>query len=368
MRQCIFVVGTRAQLVKVAPVLTLASKLNLGHIVWFTGQHDESIEDLIADFDITSQFVHPAGRKERSSILRLITWLPGTLLRCYRYIGRVKTSTAQNPLVVVHGDTLSTFLGALAAWFAGGLTVHLESGLSSEKITDPFPEELLRRLTFRLTRVALCPNDDACELMRKFDNCEVIHTGENTLLDCVRLAIRSEPPGEGRSVDSYFVASIHRFQNIYQRNRLETILNDLIALSEIAPVHFILHPPTVLRLRKYGLYDRLESAPGVQLRQRMPYTEFLVLIAAARGVISDGGSNQEELAYLGVPTVLFRERSERPDGLGENVVLRDDTRQSLAEFVRSGELDGLRRKSRIHDAVQPSLITVEALLALARVE
>jgi UDP-N-acetylglucosamine 2-epimerase (non-hydrolysing) len=300
--------------------------------------------------------------------LRLITWLPGTLFRCWRYVGSVKTYTASAPLVIVHGDTLSTFLGALAAWFAGGWTVHLESGLSSGKITDPFPEELLRRLTFRLARVALCPNDDAVERMRKFGNCKVIHTGENTLLDCVRLALQSDKPAASEDVDSYFVASIHRFQNIYQKARLEIIVDQLLGLAEIAPIHFILHPPTVIRLRKYGLYDRLDSAPGVLLRQRMPYTEFLVLIAAARGVISDGGSNQEELAYLGVPTVLFRERSERPDGLGANVVLRDDSMRPLAEFVLSGDLDALRRESRIHDAVQPSRITVEALLALSRRE
>jgi len=366
MRRSIFVLGTRAQLVKLAPVLALAARSQLDHVVWFTGQHDESIADLIDDFGIRSDFVYPEDRKERSSILRLLTWLPGTLIACVRYVRDVRERSGSAPLVIVHGDTLSTLLGALAAKFAGGLTVHLESGLSSGKISDPFPEELLRQLTFRLTRLALCPNDDACERMRRFSNCEVIHTGENTLLDCVRLALESESPDRDRSADSYFVASIHRFQNIYQRTRLETIVENLAALSEIAPVHFILHPATVLRLRKYGLYDRLENSPGVQLRRRMPYTKFLVLIAAARGVISDGGSNQEELAYLGVPTVLLRERTERPDGLGANVVLWGDRTLSLAEFVRSGDLDTLRRESRIHDAVQPSRITVEALLASAR--
>ena len=364
MRQCIFVIGTRAQLVKVAPVLTLATELKLKHVVWLTGQHQESIADLISDFDITSEFVRPSGHMERSSILRLITWLPGTLFGCWQYISNVKSLTATAPLVVVHGDTLSTYLGALAARFGGGWTVHLESGLSSGKITDPFPEELLRRLTFRLTRVALCPNDEACERMRKFGNCKVIHTGENTLLDCVRLARQSGTSVTSDEVNSYFVISIHRFQNIYNSAALELIVNQLIALAELAPVHFILHPPTVFRLRKYGLYDRLEGAPGIQLHPRMPYTEFLTLIAAARGVISDGGSNQEELSYLGVPTILFRKRSERPDGLGENVVLRDGTMPPLAEFVLSGKLDELRREPRIHDAVQPSRVTVDALLTL----
>ncbi|MDH3612234.1 MAG: UDP-N-acetylglucosamine 2-epimerase [Gammaproteobacteria bacterium] len=366
MRHCVFVIGTRAQLVKVAPVLTLASESKLEHVVWFTGQHDESIQDLISDFGIASEIIRPSNQQERSSILRLITWFPGTLFRCWRYLRSVKTRTASAPLVIVHGDTLSTYLGALAARFAGGWTVHLESGLTSGKITDPFPEELLRRLTFRLTRVALCPNDDACERMRSYNNCTVIHTGENTLLDCVRIALESAVTVDNAATDPYFVTSIHRFQNIYHRAVLEKIVDELIALAQLSTVHFILHPATEIRLKKYGLYERLKSTRGILLRPRMPYTEFLALIAAARGVISDGGSNQEELSYLGVPTVLFRERSERPDGFGANVILRGDAMRPLAEFVRSGKLDELRKESRIQDSVHPSQITIETLSALAQ--
>ena len=79
MRQCIFVLGTRAQLVKIAPVLKLAQESGLRHTVWFTGQHDESIDDLIADFGLTSQFVLPGKRKERSSIFKLLVWMPSTV-------------------------------------------------------------------------------------------------------------------------------------------------------------------------------------------------------------------------------------------------------------------------------------------------
>jgi UDP-N-acetylglucosamine 2-epimerase (non-hydrolysing) len=93
----------------------------------------------------------------------------------------------------------------------------------------------------------------------------------------------------------------------------------------------------------------------------MPYTQFLALIGSARGVLSDGGSNQEELSYLGVPTVLFRDRSERPDGLGENVVLYDSGMSPLSEFVSSGKLDALRKPTKIHAEIEPSRISVDAI-------
>ena len=363
MRPSVFVLGTRAQLVKVAPVLRLANDAGLRHTVWFTGQHNESIDDLLEDFGVDSTIVRTGKEKERSSILRLLTWLPGTLVSCYRYVHSMKTWNRKAPLVVVHGDTLSTWLGALAGRLGGGWVVHLESGLSSGKLTDPFPEELLRRLTFRFARYALCPNDEAFERMRKY-HCKVVHTGENTLLDCVRYALAGrgdETPKPG----THYVASIHRFQNIYSRERLATIVEQLIAVSASGKVYFILHPPTRKRLESYGLYERLQATPDVILQARMPYTEFLALIGAARGVFSDGGSNQEELSYLGVPTVLFRERTERPDGIGANVVMYDAAMGSLSDYVNSGKLDALRRPSRLDDAATPSKTTVDALLSWA---
>lgn len=365
MRQCIFVVGTRAQLVKIAPVLRLADKSQLRHTVWFTGQHHESIDDLIADFGLSSIFVLPEDRQERSSIGRLLVWLPATLHRCYRYVHGVRAWTTKRPLVVVHGDTLSTWLGAVAAGWGGGDVVHLESGLSSGKWSDPFPEELLRRLTFRKARFALCPNAEASERMRHYPGCIVVNTHENTLLDSVRFAIDRHPLPALQSGSSYFVASIHRFQNIYRKTEFGRIVDEMISASEFGDLYFILHPPTELRLNKYGFLQKLRDAPGVKVQPRMPYTEFLALIGGARAVFSDGGSNQEELSYLGVPTVLYRERSERPDGLGVNIMMRGDIGDSMHRFIDSGRIDGLRVASRINDAVQPSLQTVDTLLRWA---
>lgn len=363
MRSCIFIIGTRAQLVKVAPVLRLADSSNLPHAVWLAGQHCESIEDLIDDFKLRSTMTSSGVRHERSSIGKLIKWFPGALRDCKRYICSVAVREKMRPLVVVHGDTLSTFIGALAARMSGAEVVHLESGLSSKSLIDPFPEELVRRLTFRLTRYALCPDAEASARMRQYRRCEVVDTGENTLLDCVRYAVASNDAPSSRQRGTYFVASVHRFQNIYWRTRLSTIVDELIAVSKLGKVHFVLHPPTEMQFRKQGLWTLLQNASGIELEPRMPFTRFMALLSQARGVFSDGGSNQEELAYLGVPTVLFRERSERSHGLGANVVLRKDIQGSLVDFVASGRIDALRKPPRLEEDLQPSQT---AILALSR--
>jgi UDP-N-acetylglucosamine 2-epimerase (non-hydrolysing) len=250
-------------------------------------------------------------------------------------------------------------LGAIAGRFAGGDIVHLESGLSSGKWSDPFPEELLRRLTFRMSSYALCPNDEAAARMAAYPKCVVINTHENTLLDCVRYALKNRI--SGNEVDAQFVVSIHRFQNIYQKTRLDRIVGEIVQLAELGSVAFILHPPTELRLRKYGLLDDLRNTENVALLPRMPYTEFLALMGTADMVLSDGGSNQEELSYLGVPTVLYRDRSERPDGLGGNIIFRRELATTLADAVVAGDIKKLRRESRINDDIHPSKLTVDAL-------
>ena len=358
MRSCIFVLGTRAQIVKIAPVLQLADETGLRHVVWFTGQHQESVDDLIKDFGLKSEIVLPRNIKERSSISKLLVWIPKTLYHCYRYVGNVKKITGKPPLVVVHGDTLSTWMGAVSGSWSGGEIVHLESGLSSGKWNDPFPEEMLRRLTFRKARYAICPNNDAALRMGNYNGCTIVNTKENTLLDCVRYARRS---GDVVCTQDYFVASIHRFSNLYKQSELTHIVNEMLTAAKHGTVYFILHPPTEIRLKKYGLYDKLANAYNVQIHPRMPYTHFLNLLCGARAVFSDGGSNQEELSYLGVPTVLYRDRTERPDGLGRNIALREEIKQSLDTYIETRLIDALRTPSRIGDDVKPSLVTVNAL-------
>ncbi|MGH8556310.1 MAG: UDP-N-acetylglucosamine 2-epimerase [Methylococcales bacterium] len=361
MRPCIFILGTRAQLVKVAPVLREAVESGLPHCVWFSGQHRESISDLIADFALQSSFVMPETHEEKSSIKSLVAWVPRMLRDSRRYLLKQAGAANAAPLVVVHGDTLTTFLAALAAKLSAGDVVHLESGLSSKSLLDPFPEELLRRMTFRLTRYALCPNPEAVAIMQRFRGCKVVNTFENTLLDSVRYALANNARAACDQEDAYFVASVHRFQNLYQSSRLTRLVLELVQISRRGKVYFVLHPPTARRLKETGLIEKLQDGPSIRLIPRLPYTRFLTLLANARGVFTDGGSNQEELSYLGVPAILFRTCSERPDGLGSNIRLIDEIDQTLDEFITSGGLDAIRQPARTGSKVFPSAHVVKML-------
>src|SRR5690606_12479538 len=183
----VFIIGTRAQLIKVSPVVVECEKRNIPCTLLMTGQHLETMQDLLDEFGVTSQQLNATSAKEHATVLSLVTWIP----RAYRGLKKhlkARTLEANSISVLVHGDTLSTALGALAGRQIGACVVHLESGLTSKKIFDPFPEELLRRIVFRLSNVAMCPDLESLQHMRaKYPKCQSIDTRGNTILDAIHL-------------------------------------------------------------------------------------------------------------------------------------------------------------------------------------
>lgn len=358
-RHEVFVIGTRAQLIKVAPVVVECEREGLPCTLLMTGQHQETMQDLLDEFGVRSPQVQAIQSSEHATIGSLLRWLPSAYIgvrRCLREIGFAHDGID----VLVHGDTLSTLIGAYAAHRSHARVVHLESGLSSGHLFDPFPEELCRRLVFRVTDVAMCPNEQALRYMRRYPSTRIVDTHGNTIIDAVALTGAQHPfPAGGDSL--CLVVSLHRFQNIYNKARLQSLVVLIEALASEFTVHFVLHPATRRRLEKYGLMQKLEDAPGVKLSPRMGYGAFLRLAASAACVLTDGGSNQEELAALGIPTIVMRTHTERPDGLGANAVMEADVAGGVAGFVLKGGYRALRQPLKIGTGDRPARRIVEAL-------
>ena len=335
----VFIIGTRAQLIKVAPVVVAFERHGMPVQLLLTGQHQETMQDLIKEFDIATPATPILAASERATVGSLLRWLPSAYRALRKHLRQLKAE--QSCLdVIVHGDTLSTVLGAIAGWRGDARVVHLESGLTSGKLFDPFPEELARRVVFRLADVAMCPNEVAAAYMRKrHPRCKSVNTQGNTILDAVAMAGASA--NRNSAASAYMVASLHRFQNIYDSARLNALVALLESIAPAYPVHFVLHPATRKRLVKEKLFDRLDAAANVILTPRLGYGDFLRLAAGAACVLTDGGSNQEELAALGVPTIVMRQTTERPDGLGANVIMEADASESLQAYLLDGEFKKL---------------------------
>lgn len=342
----VFVVGTRAQLVKMAPVMRDVARRGLPLRLLLTGQHLDSMAELARDLGVEELFPSDELEIEHATVGSLLSWFPKAFLDCRR---KVKDLVARSggAVVLVHGDTASTLLGAMVASSLRLPVAHVESGLSSNRILDPFPEELCRRLVFRMTTFAFCPNDVSTDRMRNFRGTQAFNTQGNTIADALALALSVPPDAEAEGFD--LVVSIHRFENIRRRIRLGYIVNHILRVAESHRTAFVLHPSTVSKLHRFGLHQMLAKHPRITLMDRMPYSSFVRLVASARLIVSDGGSNQEEFSLMGVPMLVLRDRTERPDGLGRNIVLESDLGMSFGDYIIQGHAEKLRQP--------PSVIT-----------
>lgn len=340
-RRLIFAVGTRAQLIKIAPVVVACEKCGLSVVILMTGQHHETMQDLIEEFGIRSPQVQIMEGAEHSTILSLLRWLPAAYQGIRRKLIELTSGDADRVYALVHGDTLSTLVAAYAARRCSIGVVHLESGLSSGRLFDPFPEEMVRRLVFRMTDIAMCPNVEAAEFMRRRGHREIVNTHGNSILDAVRLTGASAmPPADD---DAYVLVSLHRFQNLYDSKRLRQLVELVEEVAQHRAVSFVLHPATRGRLTSEGHMEKLAASRRVSLLPRMGYRDFICLAAKAACVLTDGGSNQEELAALGIPTIVMRARTERPDGLGENAIMERDVPDGVLRYVLDDRIKELRR-------------------------
>ena len=326
------VVGTRGQLIKMAPLMVSMQKEGMDYEFIYTMQHRETINKLLTDFQIKDPDIVISSKFEANTRTKFLRWW----LKMISQALSPKKIFNENGLVLTHGDTVTTVWAAVVGKLAGSKVAHVESGLRSFNIFKPFPEELMRLITFYFSDVYFCPNDWAINNLKKFKG-DKVNLGMNTLYDSVRIAINSNVKVD-MPKEKYVVVSIHRFENIFSK-RFEDVIIPLLerVSNEGFILVFILHPPTreILKKNNMKLYKRLEDNKRILLKERYPYFEFIKLLNKSEFVITDGGSNQEELSYLGKPALLFREVTERIEGLGENVVISNFDTEIVMGFVRN---------------------------------
>lgn len=328
------IIGTKAQLIKMAPVMVELRKRGIDYVYVATGQHKETMHELHENFGIKEPDVRLYNGKDITSILSMFIW-------CLRILANVLvnrkmiTKNDKQGIVLVHGDTFSTILGALIGKALRKKVAHIESGLRSFNLFHPFPEEITRILTFYLTDYYFCPGPWAVKNLERYKG-KKIDTTLNTLYDSLKLAIEN---ADNIKVDipevPYAIATIHRYENIFHEDKLKMIIDILTKQAEGIKILFILHPPTAKNLKKFNLYDVLAKSKNIELRPRYDYFEFIKLVRHSEFTISDGGSNQEESYYMGHPCLLLRKATERLEGLGENVVLSQYDNNVIEEFVKN---------------------------------
>ena len=323
--QIIVLIGTKAQLVKMAPVIQELLRQNLNFKFVLTGQHAVTMDDLIESFELREPDDFIINPREADTRLKLILWFFRALLEA-----RKKDYFSPSSIVLVHGDTLSTLLGAIIGRLRGCKVAHIEAGLRSFKLFHPFPEEITRKLVSRLAHYFFCPDDWSANNLKHKKH--VYNTRVNTVLDSYRFALQNHHE-QGTEQRKYAVVSIHRFENINKNERFNFIMEEVARASERIDIKFVLHPVTKNKINASPWREKLEQLPGITLTSRMTYIEFTHLLLNARFLISDGGSNQEEASIMGIPCLLMREATERQDGLQANIVLSRYRPEIIRQFI-----------------------------------
>lgn len=351
-------IGTKAQYIKTAPLLRLMDERGVEYRLIDSGQHADLAAGLRHELAVRAPDHVMGGDGDVTSIPQAIGWsmrLAAELLSRRRL--RQEVFAGQSGICVVHGDTPSTLLSTLMARRAGLEVAHLEAGLRSHRLLHPFPEELIRILVMRMATLLFAPDGEAiANLAAMRVKGEVVPLAANTSVEAVRHAATAAP-GEGPAV-----VTMHRVENLHRGSRVRGFVDLVVRIATELPVRFVMHEPTRAALARGDHLTRLAEA-GVDLVPLVAHRAFVGMLAAAPLVVTDGGSVQEECALLGVPTLLWRDRTERPNGLGANVVLARYDPAVVDRF-----LDGhrsLRHEPHL-PAVNPSAQILEELLARPR--
>lgn len=356
--------GTKAQFIKMMPIVWDLERRRIPHRLIDTGQHETISADLrreyalrAPDYNLGSDF------RNVNTIGRGIAWLGSNLYR-YALRGR-RTRDAlfggDRGIALVHGDTASTVLAAVIAKRAGQKLMHIEAGLRSWRLLNPFPEELVRILVMRMSDYLIAPSS------RAHDNLAAMSLkgrawciGGNTGLDVVAADLERQPTPPITPASSYCVFTIHRMETLYNRRRLESVVDAVLKAQSKVQVLFVQHAPTARRLARYGMQEVLDGA-GVRTLDLLDHNGFVHLLNGAEFVATDGGSVQEEASYLGIPCLLLRTATERPDGLDSNVVLSEMSSSRIDSFLENYRMHRGRRVD--FGKIRPSAEIVDILVS-----
>ena len=313
------VIGTRPEAIKMAPLVRELRSRPEGFWVEtvLTAQHREMADEVLVLFDVKPDHDLDIMRPKQSLFQTTARLLPG-LEEAYR--------KAEPDLVLVQGDTTSTFVGALAAYYLGIPVGHVEAGLRTGNKRDPFPEEINRRMTSSLADLHFAPTElSRRALLAEGIDDGLIHVTGNTVIDALFWMLARKETGDralpvkADRKNRWIVVTSHRREN--WGPPLESIchaLRDLVDRYPDVEVVYPVHPNPNVRKTTGELLARRDR---IHLIEPLDYVRFVRLLDASTLLITDSGGVQEEAPSLGKPVLVIRETTERPEAVEAGTVL-----------------------------------------------
>lgn len=310
MKKIAIIMGTRPEIIKIAPVIKeLQSRNKFAITVIFTGQHDSMAEQAFASFCIKPDYNLALMQENQGSNELLGTLLP-TLEKILNEISPCG--------VIVQGDTTSALGGALAAFYLKIPVAHIEAGLRTFNFSSPFPEEMNRVLISKLSTIHFCPTKLSSENLQNEGIKENTFIVGNTIVDAL-LEMRNKESADDElkfilnTSDKILLVTGHRRENFDQP--LKNLCQALIKLAENIPNLRILFPVHLNPQVQNTVYQELKNKKGIYLLAPLDYPSLLYVLKRSSLVITDSGGIQEEAPSFGVRVLITRTITERPEAV-----------------------------------------------------
>lgn len=303
------VFGTRPETIKMAPLVKeLKSRDEIETIVCVTAQHRQMLDQVLHAFQIVPEYdldIMKQGQTLSDITTRVLQGLEGVI------------KEVQPDIVLVHGDTTTTFAGALAAFYNQVAIGHVEAGLRTYNKYSPFPEEANRQFVGVISDMNFAPTEQSKEnLLKEGKNPETIIVTGNTAIDALKTTVREDYEheiidwvGDSRMI----MLTAHRRENLGEPMRnmfraIKRIIEKYEDIKVVYPVH--LNPIVVQTAEEiFGDCDR------VKLIKPLEVLDFHNLLNKSHLILTDSGGIQEEAPSLGKPVIVLRDTTERPEGI-----------------------------------------------------
>ena len=408
------IIGTKAQLIKMSPLIRQLKQQGIRFNLIDLGQHSLITKALREEFDLDEPGFYFSKGSNITTMTQALAWLIKIFFKSLSS-SRIKKEVFLNQegICLIHGDTISTVIGLYLAKRAKLRVAHIEAGLRSHCWHEPFPEEILRIITMRFSDILFVPSQWAYHNltmmgMQKKAILVCGNTGreavlfslskntglnpdfalgfeENSLNLCpdkaceqknrrriqgntLRTLLRAKRSmgkdlevfyqnpnansGLNLALADFALLTCHRIENIFSKKRLRFIIEIIKTISYHRPLVFILHHPTVHQLKKFSLWTELKEIRNVHFFKILSHRHFIQLLIQCSMAITDGGSIQEEAFYLGKPCLLLRRHTERNEGIGENAVLSRFNKETIAYFLHHHQ--EFKRNERVSEKISPS--------------
>ena len=309
--------GTRPEAIKMAPVVReLLKHPEIETKVCLTAQHREMLDQVVDLFQLPVDYDLDIMKQGQS----LYDITDRVLLGLKEVLEKEKPD-----LVLVHGDTTTTFSATLSAFYQQIDVGHVEAGLRTGNMYSPFPEEANRRLTSVLTALHFAPTETARQnLLKENQKDDHIFTVGNSVIDALLATVKKDYVFEDKELQDIeehkriILVTTHRRENLGEPMR--NVYRALRRLVETVPDTEVVFPVHRNPLVRQAVKEVLDGVPGIHLVDPMEYEPFTNLMARSAIILTDSGGIQEEAPSLGKPVLVLRDTTERPEAVASGTV------------------------------------------------